>query len=77
MSSDFKKGDLVQSIRGGPVMRVVDVRMSEAGTTIVETALVHGAAGEPAEYTPSALKIIGIDRDEDDDDASDGDDHDP
>jgi uncharacterized protein YodC (DUF2158 family) len=76
MSSDFKKGDLVQSIHGGPVMRVLDVRMSERGETIVDAALVHGAASEPAQYAPSALKIIGIDQGDDDDD-SDEDDHDP
>jgi hypothetical protein len=77
MSSTFKKGDIVQSIRGGPVMKVLGVRVGETGETIVETALVHGAAGDLAEYAPSALKVIGIDRDEDDDNASDDGDHDP
>ena len=68
MSPNFKKGDIVQSIRGGPVMRVLDVRLSATGEAMVETVLVHGSTEEPAQYAPAALKIIGIDRDDDDDD---------
>jgi hypothetical protein len=76
-SANFEKGDIVQSIRGRPVMKVLGVRMAENGETIVETVLVHGATDEPAQYAPAALKFIGMDRHEDDDDDGSDDDREP
>jgi hypothetical protein len=73
MSATFKKGDLVQSISGGPVMKVVALRTGAAGEAVVDTILVHGNASEPAHFAPAGLKIIGIDRDDSDDDDFDDD----
>lgn len=74
MTAIFREGDLVQSIGGGPVMRVVALRTGTLGEVIVAVVLVHGGADEPVHYAPSALKIIGIDLDDDGDDPDD--DHD-
>ena len=58
MSGVFRKGDLVQSVRGGPVMRVVSVAEDAAGETVVNTAL---ADGRPAEVlTDESLISYGV-----------------
>jgi hypothetical protein len=72
MSVIFKNGDLVQSIHGGPVMRVVAVRSGATGQIVVDTLLVHGGTDEPAHYSPADLKVIGDDPDDDEEFDDDG-----
>ena len=66
MCDVFQQGDLVQSINGGPVMRVVSIFEDPAGETVVSTVLADGRAAEPGRHHASTLKIVGVLGDDDD-----------